>query len=228
MDAPTAAIEVTGRNPSSGTAAMRARAYRVLSACMLPPDDDRIASLADSLPAIHEVTEVVRGLTVAPAWARLVRAIENDISSPERWRVGYTSMFLSGSPSRGVAPYESSYVVAPGQLDGPKVSADVETSYRRAGLIVGGRFGGELPDHIATELDFLAVLCDRESCARDDDEERRLRAMQLSFLRDHLLRWVEPFARGVAKVDPSSVCAAAAGAAEAFAAHDVALLEMLG
>ncbi len=206
-------------------ATTRALAYRIMSACLLPPDDERISSLTAAIPTMEAIAIEVGGLTVLPPWERLVAAVRD--ASPEQWLVEYTSMFLSGSISRGVPPYESSYVVPVGDMHAPAISAEVEVAYRSAGLVLGGRFTGEFPDHIATELDFMAVLCDREADADNEEEARNWRAIQSTFLREHPARWFGAFARRVAASAPNGVCACASDAAQAFVEHDQALLLML-
>jgi len=125
-------------------------------------------------------------------------------------------------------PYESVYVEREGRERG-LVSVAVERAYTDFGIALAE--GGELPDHAALELGFLAVLCDEEAQAwRDGEVERALDHLrcEADFHEQHLQRWFSTFARRVAR-------AAAAGsfyrdlaeAARAFVVHDRDLIQML-
>ncbi len=112
-------------------------------------------------------------------------------------RVEHARLFTG--PGRPEVPiFESEYVdtgdgVA-GVLDGPS-TARVRLWYRRAGLerAAGHR---DLPDHVATELEFLHALARRESEARREgrvEDAHQLRRDTDQFLREHPRRWMPAF-----------------------------------
>lgn len=108
-------------------------------------------------------------------------------------------------------PYESAYASSD-IFRQAHVMADVAGFYRAHGLRVGGR-ERERPDHITTELEFMAFMAAKEEHALAHlgaDEVAECRRTQDHFLRDHLGTWAPSFARRVALVaeDPLHVAAA--------------------
>lgn len=74
-------------------------------------------------------------------------------------------------------------------LMGPPALKAAE-AYKAAGFLPRV---GEHPDHIVTELGFLAALCDSE--ARDKKGRDRARALRKEFLENHSLPWAPGFFR---------------------------------
>jgi TorA maturation chaperone TorD len=75
------------------------------------------------------------------------------------------------------------------------VMADVAGFYRAHGLKVGG-VERERPDHIGTEMEFMAFMARKEAYALDHlgpEEVEECRRTQAHFLRDHLGRWAPAF-----------------------------------
>ncbi len=208
-----------------GVAEARRLVYRVLSALFLYPDEDRVAALAAALPEVRAGTAPLAGLAVFPAWQDLLARVATLARDGEELRAEYTALFLAGGAA-SCPPYESAHVsVDPAAA--PSVATAVERAYARAGLAVGGAAAGELPDHVAVELDFLSYLCGVEAEAPTADAAARCRGEQLTFLRGHLLRWLPRFAAAVARAAPGGTYREVAGVARAFAEHDLLLLEAL-
>ena len=96
-------------------------------------------------------------------------------------------------------PYQSVFLDTSNLLGGSETDRVLET-YQQAGadslvddLLVS--LTGDMPDHIATELAFLAFLCGAEADAYEDGlvaVARRMAQLQHDFLREHLLRWLPP------------------------------------
>ena len=73
--------------------------------------------------------------------------------------------------------------------------------YRSEGLNKSGSWKDE-EDHVAVELEFEAVLCDRAAEALgtgDEDRAVELFKTQRGFLEGHLLNWVPRFADAMAR-----------------------------
>jgi putative dimethyl sulfoxide reductase chaperone len=88
-----------------------------------------------------------------------------------------------------IFPYQSIFRDASGLLGGAE-SERVRAAYRESG------FETAEPDHIASELRFLAFLCAAEAEARQDglaEAVAQCQTRQANFLRDHLLTWLPPF-----------------------------------
>jgi len=124
-------------------------------------------------------------------------ASRTDAEIAQELRCDFARLFL-GMSKHPVAPYESVFM-SEYHLLMQEQRDEVLAVYRREGLSVEDGFG--LPeDHLAVELGFMESLCRRSAhalAAHDDDEYRRLKAMQCDFIRDHLARWVPLFASEV-------------------------------
>ncbi|GIV00076.1 MAG: hypothetical protein KatS3mg014_1691 [Actinomycetota bacterium] len=209
----------------SGLAAPRAAVYRVLASALLPPTEERVATLVAAAPEIVARIRPLRPMAFYPQTEALLRRLaslsEDEI---ERLRETYATLFLSGA--RGApAPYGSAYL---SPQPAPMVAAAVDAAYRAAGFVVDA--DGEAPDHVAIELDFLAALCLREAEAEEagrEAEAAELRRREGAFLREHLLPWLPAFEAAIARAAPGSLLAETVAVARRFAEHDVALLEAL-
>ncbi len=88
-------------------------------------------------------------------------------------------------------PYES-YYSGKHTLMG-QISSNVEKFYHCAGVAISPDFK-DAPDHIILETEFLARLCEMETAAREKnkhDQAAALRDLQLAFLKEHLLTWID-------------------------------------
>jgi TorA maturation chaperone TorD len=106
----------------------------------------------------------------------------------ERWTAEYNRLFESGV---ACPPYETTYI----RRDKGGIIADIQGFYTAFGLRPSPA-GAERPDHIACELDFLALLLVMSETARQkgDAEQAGIASdAARSFVRDHLSEWVPPF-----------------------------------
>jgi len=104
--------------------------------------------------------------------------------------------------------------------------ADIAGFYRAFGLRVAADFR-ERPDHIATELEFMQVLALKEARAlarRERAHAGICRRAQARFLREHLGRWLAPYAAKLTAQDGEGFYARLAGLARDFVAKDAARL----
>lgn len=208
---------------SSGVPAAQHAVYRVLGSFFLPPDPDRLSTLVAAVPELERVAQPLEGLAGHRTWTGLLRRLESlDDDDVERMGTEYTSLFLSGSRDLTVQPFESSYVPV-SEYEVASVSAAVEARYRRAGLQLTST--GELPDHLAVELEFCAYLCHQEGDTTDDSDAARWRAERRAFLSDHLVRWLPSFAEKLARVMPDSPYLQAAEVARAVTADDLVVID---
>lgn len=116
-------------------------------------------------------------------------------------------------------PYEGVFLHERALLGGPRTSAV------RIAMSEGGFTPDESdaePDHVGTELAFLAHLCGAEADAWRDGlptAAGRLQALQRAFLRLHLLRWLPPLVVAIEGVDPGLYAAAGRLALELAVDH---------
>ncbi len=110
----------------------------------------------------------------------------------------------------------------------PHRLADLGAFYRAFGLVVSD--GGERHDHVAVELEFMAVLTLREAHALEHqlghDEWLLNREAAISFMHDHIGRWTPAFSRRVARALPDSPMRACADLLLAAIENDCRRLEL--
>jgi TorA maturation chaperone TorD len=90
-----------------------------------------------------------------------------------------------------ISPYESVYR-GERQVMGLR-TADVSERYKKAGL---GVEGGEMPDHISHECEFVSILSEKIAGLLEEGnikEAEEYEVMCDEFLRDHLLQWGAKF-----------------------------------
>lgn len=138
-----------------------------------------------------------------------------------RLEVEYARLFV-GPGSVPASPYESVYVDRDPSSGRPVVgwatSATVEALYRSHALHPSDQHP-DLPDHIATELEFLYALCRSEGDAWANDDAtqaKELRRAQQSFITDHLHPWVGEFCRRLTAAAREPVYPAVAGFLDQF------------
>lgn len=111
--------------------------------------------------------------------------------------VDYTRLFM-GPPSPLAAPYGSIWLSGEGTVMQESTVA-LEGLYSEAGFEIDEELG-ELPDHVAVELEFLYLLTFKQNEARRAGEEVAIAGWdQLHdlFLRGHLGAWIGRFAAAV-------------------------------
>ncbi len=144
---------------------------------------------------ILEVLQKAKSLPVGPVLEDELKIFESCVNAADRTSLmaEYHRLFV-GPHKLPAPPYASVYLESEPTIMGPS-TLDVSRIYEEAGFLLSPSFK-DLPDHIAAELEFMALLCEEEAKAwqRDDlCETTRLLCHQESFLRDHLLRWIPSF-----------------------------------
>lgn len=131
----------------------------------------------------------------------LWRALADEAACDEdgRLRSEYTRLFL-GPEKLPAPPWESVYVNGEPLLFQESTLA-VRDAYRRAGYLAAG-YPREADDHVAIELDFMATLASKSCEAAVLDREAL--AVQLAFLEEHLLVWMDSFAERLCACDTVS------------------------
>lgn len=174
----------------------RRQAYGFLARAFEYPDDAFLADIAN--PAYLEAVaagfrqlagndDITEGLAL---WQRVSQA-EAGRALVGRFglsplREAYTRLIYD-SFLPCIPPYESVYCNER-HVMGQQAGAAAEF-YREAGL---GVEGGEMPDHIALECQFVGLLAEREAVARQagqDETARQTWETEKRFLKNHLLAW---------------------------------------
>lgn len=166
----------------------RASIYRLFSGLLMQePSAEFLAQAAKLAPAIQgelgEYFTTLNGCDIERARA--------DAASD------FAALLLNMSPNPVIA-YESVYTSEEGLLM-QDARDDVRAQYRACGFTLDE--GLSLPeDHLSFELEFMALLCEREaSCedALDAQELDKTRAAEQRFLGEHLLVWTPDFCRNL-------------------------------
>lgn len=163
----------------------RGAVYAFLARALAYPDAAHRATLAS------EILPVLRGLrpideAVATALTAALEATDAPLGDLRR---AYGELFPPVGSSDCTA-YEAPYRTRD-LFQETEILADVAGFYRAHGLAVGGR-ERERPDHIAVELEFMAVVARKEAHALAElgrGEVEVCRSTQDAFLRDHLGGW---------------------------------------
>lgn len=145
--------------------------YAVLARCWRQPGEELVATVNRG-----ELETVVPGIGEV---------------SLDRLRAEHARLFV-GPADPPCPPYESVYRDGdggPGQVLGPS-TRDVVGWYREFDMGLDPDWS-DLPDHLATELEFASVLLDRGEEAASE-----------RFLDEHPRQWIEDFATAVRASDP--------------------------
>ena len=182
---------MSARDPAIRRSLARAQAYSLLARAFGRPDaafeaevrDGRFGSaLGDSLTALG-----CRELSTA------------GLDGGEAPLAGDFQRLFNPSVDGNCPPYETEYTGAHVFMRQQQL-ADVAGFYRAFGLRVAGSFH-ERPDHIAAELEFLAVVSLKEAQALARGERAHVRVCRRArarFLEEHLGRWLAPYAKQLA------------------------------
>lgn len=166
----------------------RASIYRLFSGLLMQePSAEFLAQAAKLAPAIQgELGEYFATLNGCD-----IEGARGDAASD------FAALLLNMSPNPVIA-YESVYTSEEGLLM-QDARDDVRAQYRACGFALDE--GISLPeDHVSFELEFMALLCEREASCEDALDAQGLggaRAIEQRFLGEHLLVWVPDFCRNL-------------------------------
>lgn len=199
---------MTKREKEAAHLEARAAAYRLLSGAFREP-----------VPAIPDAAQLREALASFPEGKGLPEVPEVPAYPEVRAR-----RLFGHNLSPDCPPYETQYDDA-GIFRRTQDLADLAGFYRAFGLDLAA--GDRRTDHLPVELEFVAILCLKESLAvakgRGEDASvcRRARAR---FLGEHLGRWIGAFAAAAGAKAPGDHFAALAALTAALVERDAAAL----
>ena len=162
----------------------RRDAYKLLSTCYYLPEEETWAKLA-------ELEESMAG-----QYAQAAGHVSSMRGEPEieQLRIDYSRLFV-GPYQLLAPPYGSVYLEGGRRVMGDS-TLDAQKRYREVGLDISGDIE-KVPDHIATELEFMYYLIFKEiEALGDSDFENAVDYLekQQGFLEDHLGVWAPKLA----------------------------------
>jgi TorA maturation chaperone TorD len=165
---------------------------RLLAACYYQPGPEFAEE--DLFGALSRAAGLIDPETAEKA--RLLRG-EFEGSSLEELLLDYSRLFLG--PFEILAkPYGSVWLEGEKVVMGDSTMAALDL-YREGGFELDENFR-EVPDHVAAELEFLYLLIFKENEARraaDAEGLAAARGIKRRFLKNHLGRWITPFAQAM-------------------------------
>lgn len=212
--------------PTLELAGFREAAYRLFSQALLYPAGERLAALATATKELTQDDHVAAQFAFYADWRRVLARVQDVGGEPDRHlEEQYIALFGVSPGGVPCPPYESAFLSANGQPDGLQM-ARIEAAYSEIGLVPSPDLG-ELPDHVAIELEFMAMLCGQEAAAwEEDDVAGAVKAMRRAkrFLDGHLSVWLPAFAHQLAAVDKNGFYRTISEGAAVFALYDRDLL----
>ena len=225
LEPQTAAEETVAPEELAAIVDQRAATYTLIARLFrVEADAALIAQLqAGRYPVSSENDQLDRG------WYLLARAATNFWeNSVEELAVDFAHTFIGhGTDAYSAAyPYES-VRVGEKRLVMQDARDEVLAIYKSEGLEKAGDWKDN-EDHIASELEFLQVLCERCAAALragDVDRAASVCATQRNFIEDHLETWVPQFCKEVRFYAKGDLYQAAAWLLEGFLAEERAFLD---
>jgi TorA maturation chaperone TorD len=167
--------------------------------------------------AVRELQGNLEQLGYAEALGHLKRARDARPSDTASTGGEYVRLFVKGE----APPYETTYDGS-GNARGGKMQqlADIAGFYRAFGF----QAVGERPDHLAVELEFMALLYVKEAHARLSGSTEGAAICSESrrkFMADHLVGWLPAFGQKVSEAARLPFFAALASVVVAFARADL-------
>jgi len=202
---------------------LRQGVYRLFGAGFSYPTRDLLTA-AGGAPALFEglgVFDYAFGPDVHDAAIVLAEADLDELS------VAYVALFEAGVAGAACPPSESAHRSNARTGEVATLQSELKRMVMRFGLRLD-EDAEDIADHIATEMDVMAMLCRRETELRSGDESvARVLASESELLSDHLLRWVPGFSEMVREADRHIAYSTLASAVRSLLAHEKQLLPLL-
>lgn len=171
------------------------------SELLADPENQQIAcAAAEVLREAFIETSLPLGFGELPIEELSLRAAVSELPATDAGRVEEFVRVFGLSTCRECPPYETEYHKAEEVFFRSQQMADVAGFYRAFGLAPGGP-SRERPDHLALELEFVALLLAKQRLAADNgpssgspEAAAVCQQAHADFFRDHLSWWVPSFA----------------------------------
>ncbi len=161
---------------------MRPQLYMFASGLFAPPTADRIEILHNLL---------IELLSVDSPWKETLSAFDGQFNYSEDREVEYSKLFILAFPHLAVQPFGSYWLEDDQSLMG-KSSIKIRNLMAEHGIEIAEDVG-LLPDHIVSELEFMAYLATQ-------DETKHT---QYQLLEEHLALWTPQFTAALRDANPA-------------------------
>lgn len=187
---------------------MRALLYFLAAELFQQPDHERVVRLR------RVVAQVLESGIESQPWRPLLTDIAGHLLLfDDEWAPAYTRLFVLGVPRVAAQPFGSCWLESDQQAMG-RTTVAVRQLMADHGIAAGS---GLLPDHIASELAFMAWLIANEGAADT------VVATRDRLLHEHLVRWVPRFTLALRAADPPTLYLLAAELVDRLLAEDTGI-----
>lgn len=192
----------------------RSAAYKLFSELFRYPEEEVFRSFQDR--SFHQALAAAlrdggHGPLLEEAVGEPLEAFHGEIrtQSLTDFQGRYMATFDLGQPDLPVPPNEGLYRQG---MPRQRLLLELIQAYRHFGLETSTAAGGELPDHLTLELEFMHFLAFKEHQARAEGDTDHLDGYVLAqqdFLERHLGLWVDDFEARAAERAPAAFAQAA-------------------
>jgi len=162
---------------------MRSQLYMLASGLFNQPTQERLEALQSLLIQLQSA------MPDAP-WSDIFNALETEMAYEKAKEIEYSRLFILDRLSVPAQPFGSYWLESEQCLLG-KTTIEVKKMMAEHGIEVADNVG-LLPDHIVSELEFMAYLA-----SQDDTLET-----QHQLLTQHLIKWVPQFIAAIHAAEP--------------------------
>lgn len=187
---------------SAALAGLRGSVYEGLALAFRPPSKDFYRSLSCRLLSpLGDLKNLFAwpGLEQSAALGKLTEKKNHALASKTRGslKLEYERLFV-GPYKLPAPPYASLYLESEPTVMG-RSTLGVLRMYEDAGFVLSPSFK-DLPDHIAAELEFMALVCEEERRSwkkGDPSGAGRFLSVEERFLSGHLVQWIPKFTAAI-------------------------------
>ncbi len=202
---------------------LREGVYRFAAAGFSYPASELVDVAAGTVPVLDDLGlfDYAFALPVIEAAEALVVADLHDLEG------AYAALFEAGVGGAACSPHATAYVADARRGEVAEAQAELRATYRGFGFgdDIGG---GDMVDHVATELEVMARLCHDETRRRAENDDPAVAVRrQHEFLTGSLEPWITMFCRRVCDADRHHAYTALAAALHALVEHDRELVPLL-
>jgi TorA maturation chaperone TorD len=169
----------------------------------------------ERLEALPELLAQLQAAMPDAPWAKILRALETEMTYEKAKEIEYSRLFILDRLNTLAQPFGSYWLESDQGLLG-KTTIEVKKMMAEHGIEVADNVG-LLPDHIVSELEFMAYLASQDGTL---ETQNRL-------LEQHLAQWVPQFIAAIHAAKPTTYYRLAADFLEKLLTWDQEQLQPL-